>query len=242
MPSTRPPPAPARGRVAYPSADAYTAGDAGAQPTLGESSTTQAQAIQAAGQSYENDKPISSGGAVGLLRRRTTTKRKPAPSGDSPDARAEMSEREKSTQGLKTWWKAFSSNPKSHAPTRTPVTMNTRHQFGVPLHNVLQYAGMSISTQAPDGSLNMWGEIPIAVARCGAYLKGKTDIEGVFRISGSAKRMRDLQLTFDTGPDVSLPICSVYRGSALTHSTASTSTGQKRCIRRMTLRRYSDAS
>jgi hypothetical protein len=115
-----------------------------------------------------------------------------------------MSEREKSTQGLKTWWKAFSSNPKSSAPTRTPVTMNTRLQFGVPLHVVLQYAGMSISTQAPDGSLNMWGEVPIAVARCGAYLKGKTDIEGVFRVSGSAKRMRDLQLTFDTGPDVSL--------------------------------------
>lgn len=217
MPSTRPPPAPARGRVAYPSADAYTAGDAGAQPTLGESSTTQAQAIQAQA-SLEDDKPISTGGgAVGLLRRRTTTKRKPAPppTGDSPnEARTEMSEREKSTQGLKTWWKAFSSNPKAAAaaaPTRTPTTMNTRRQFGVPLHVVLQYAGMSISTQAPDGSLNVWGEVPIAVARCGAYLKGKTDIEGVFRISGSAKRMRDLQLTFDTGPDVSLRIFEAVR-------------------------------
>lgn len=222
MPSTRPPPAPARGRVAYPAADAYTAGDAGAQPTLGESSTTQAQAIQAQAQaqaqaqrqSHEDDKPISTGGgAVGLLRRRTTTKRKPAApppaTGDSSsnEARPDMTEREKSTQGLKNWWKAFSSSnpkPQAAAPTRVPVTMNTRRQFGVPLHTVLQYAGMSISTQAPDGSLNMWGEVPIAVARCGAYLKGKTDIEGVFRVSGSAKRMRDLQLTFDTGPDVSI--------------------------------------
>lgn len=239
MPSTRPPPAPARGRVAYPSADAYTAGDAGAQPTLGESSTTQAQAIQAQGQApaIDEDKPISTGGAVGLLRRRTTTKRKTSiPTGDCPnDAPADMSEREKSTQGLKTWWKAFSSNPRSPAPARVPTTMNTRHQFGVPLGQVLQYAGMSISTQAPDGSLNVWGEVPIAVAKCGAYLKGKTDMEGVFRISGSAKRMRMLQLTFDTGPDVSLSWLVLSDGNrANAFSLVSILTGRKHNTLRMT--------
>jgi hypothetical protein len=40
-------------------------------------------------------------------------------------------------------------------------------------------------------------EVPIVVGRCGAYLKGKADIEGLFRIPGSEKRMRDLQALFD---------------------------------------------
>jgi hypothetical protein len=51
---------------------------------------------------------------------------------------------------------------------------------------------------------NPCSEVPIVVGRCGAYLKGKTDIEGIFRVSGSAKRMRDLQAIFDEGPTVSL--------------------------------------
>ena len=47
--------------------------------------------------------------------------------------------------------------------------------------------------------------IPIVVAKCGLYLKDNaTEVEGVFRISGSAKRMRDLQEIFDTGPKVCL--------------------------------------
>ena len=43
----------------------------------------------------------------------------------------------------------------------------------------------------------------MVVARCGLYLKETaTEVEGAFRISGSAKRMRDLQEVFDTGPRV----------------------------------------
>lgn len=45
--------------------------------------------------------------------------------------------------------------------------------------------------------------IPVVVAKCGLYLKeNATTIEGTFRVSGSEKRMRDLQLIFDAGPKV----------------------------------------
>lgn len=45
--------------------------------------------------------------------------------------------------------------------------------------------------------------IPVVVAKCGLYLKeNATMVEGTFRVSGSEKRMRDLQLLFDTGPKV----------------------------------------
>lgn len=46
----------------------------------------------------------------------------------------------------------------------------------------------------------------MVVAKCGLYLKEHaTEIEGTFRISGSTKRMRELQTLFDTGPKVSDP-------------------------------------
>lgn len=45
--------------------------------------------------------------------------------------------------------------------------------------------------------------IPVVVARCGLYLKeNATEVEGTFRISGSAKRMKELQDIFDAGPRV----------------------------------------
>lgn len=45
--------------------------------------------------------------------------------------------------------------------------------------------------------------VPVVVAKCGLYLKEHaTEVEGTFRISGSAKRMRELQAIFDTGPKV----------------------------------------
>lgn len=47
----------------------------------------------------------------------------------------------------------------------------------------------------------VWGYIPVVVAKCGLYLKEKaTETEGIFRINGSAKRMRDLQVVFQTPP------------------------------------------
>lgn len=58
--------------------------------------------------------------------------------------------------------------------------------------------GKSLSTYCVDGS-----SIPVVVAKCGLYLKEHaTEVEGTFRISGSTKRMRELQTVFDNGPKV----------------------------------------
>jgi GTPase-activating protein SAC7 len=45
------------------------------------------------------------------------------------------------------------------------------------------------------------GYVPIVVAKCGLFLKDNgTETEGVFRVSGSAKRMKELQTIFDSPP------------------------------------------
>jgi hypothetical protein len=47
--------------------------------------------------------------------------------------------------------------------------------------------------------------IPVVVAKCGLHLKEEaTEVEGTFRISGSAKRLKELQDLFDMGPRVSV--------------------------------------
>ena len=52
--------------------------------------------------------------------------------------------------------------------------------------------------------------IPVVVAKCGLYLKENgTEVEGAFRISGSTRRMRDLQAVFDTGPKVGTGLASL---------------------------------
>ena len=54
--------------------------------------------------------------------------------------------------------------------------------------------------------------IPVVVAKCGLYLKEHgTEVEGAFRISGSTKRMRELQTLFDTGPKVTPTPISILR-------------------------------
>ncbi|CAG80986.1 YALI0D13684p [Yarrowia lipolytica CLIB122] len=73
--------------------------------------------------------------------------------------------------------------------------------FGVPLASSIQYANVSISLTDPNGEQFIYGHIPIVVAKCGVYLKEHaTGVEGIFRVSGSAKRMRDLQRLFNTPP------------------------------------------
>jgi len=53
--------------------------------------------------------------------------------------------------------------------------------------------------------------IPVVVAKCGLYLKEHgTEVEGAFRISGSTKRMRELQTLFDTGPKVTVGSSRFY--------------------------------
>jgi hypothetical protein len=68
--------------------------------------------------------------------------------------------------------------------------------------------------------------IPVVVAKCGLYLKEHgTEVEGAFRISGSSKRMRELQTLFDTGPKVCPSTCSSRGSQGLTTSLERTSIG-----------------
>lgn len=52
--------------------------------------------------------------------------------------------------------------------------------------------------------------VPVVVAKCGLYLKDTaTEVPGTFRVSGSAKRMKELQAVFDNGPKVGRWSCLV---------------------------------
>ncbi|KDN40709.1 Rho GTPase activation protein [Tilletiaria anomala UBC 951] len=73
--------------------------------------------------------------------------------------------------------------------------------FGVPLRTSLKYASVAISMAGPDGNQYVWGYIPAVVAKLGLYLKeNATEVEGVFRIAGSQKRMKELQELFERPP------------------------------------------
>jgi hypothetical protein len=97
--------------------------------------------------------------------------------------------------------------------------------FGVPLNVSIKYANVAISLTGDDGQRFIYGYVPIVVAKCGVFLKEKgiyraprnfpsclsaytdcwlsmaaTDVEGIFRLNGSAKRIKDLQDIFNS-PD-----------------------------------------
>ncbi|GAA5991136.1 hypothetical protein JCM10908_006556 [Rhodotorula pacifica] len=73
--------------------------------------------------------------------------------------------------------------------------------FGVRLEESLQYASVAISMIAPDGKQYVYGYVPIVVAKCGMMLKETaTQTEGIFRVSGSNKRINQLQSVFDQPP------------------------------------------
>ncbi|KIK66579.1 hypothetical protein GYMLUDRAFT_156947 [Collybiopsis luxurians FD-317 M1] len=99
---------------------------------------------------------------------------------------------------LKAWWSNFTSAQKAKRDGEGKV-QNT--VFGKPLKESLKYASVQISTANANGELYVWGYIPVVVAKCGLYLKeNATEVEGVFRVNGSAKRMRELQALFETPP------------------------------------------
>ena len=91
--------------------------------------------------------------------------------------------------------------------------------FGVPLEVSIKYANVAISLTNEHNESYVYGYVPIVVAKCGVFLKEKgetmyihfpslfsynlnlaTDVEGIFRLSGSAKRIKELQVHFDS-PD-----------------------------------------
>ncbi|KFY33816.1 hypothetical protein V494_07296, partial [Pseudogymnoascus sp. VKM F-4513 (FW-928)] len=96
---------------------------------------------------------------------------------------------------LKSWWKGFKSQ-KSHETQEQPAGI-----FGVPLRQSITYANVAISLVDAEGNSYIYGYVPIVVAKCGVYLKEKaTNVEGIFRMSGSEKRIKELRAIFDA-PD-----------------------------------------
>ncbi|GAA5832316.1 hypothetical protein JCM11251_006407 [Rhodosporidiobolus azoricus] len=77
----------------------------------------------------------------------------------------------------------------------------TGRVFGVSLEESLQYASVAISMVGADGKQYVYGYVPIVVAKCGMWLKeNATHTEGIFRVSGSNKRINQLQAVFDEPP------------------------------------------
>ncbi|KAM0166627.1 hypothetical protein ACHAQE_001145 [Botrytis cinerea] len=108
---------------------------------------------------------------------------------------------------------------KSKLTKETPESQPTGI-FGVPLRQSIAYANVAISLVDAQGQSYIYGYVPIVVAKCGVYLKEKgvflesrccfdvwltairtaTNVEGIFRLSGSEKRIKELKTIFDS-PD-----------------------------------------
>ncbi|KAG0150325.1 hypothetical protein CROQUDRAFT_38467 [Cronartium quercuum f. sp. fusiforme G11] len=74
--------------------------------------------------------------------------------------------------------------------------------FGARLEDSLELASVAISMIGQDKKAYIYGYIPVVVAKCGLFLKENgTSVQGIFRISGSTKRMRELQTIFDDPPN-----------------------------------------
>ncbi|KAM0197087.1 hypothetical protein ACHAPA_002523 [Fusarium lateritium] len=102
-----------------------------------------------------------------------------------------------SKRDLKSWWKGFKLPSKHQEPQET----RPHGIFGVPLRQSITYANVAISLIDEKGQSYIYGYVPIVVAKCGVFLKEKaTHVEGIFRLSGSEKRIKELKTIFDS-PD-----------------------------------------
>ncbi|KAF8467309.1 hypothetical protein BDZ91DRAFT_141027 [Kalaharituber pfeilii] len=101
-------------------------------------------------------------------------------------------------QNLVSWWKQFSKRAAKPAD-KEGTSKEKPGIFGVPLRQSIEYANVAISLTDANGNSFIYGYVPIVVAKCGVFLKEKaTDVEGIFRLSGSAKRIKDLQNIFNS--------------------------------------------
>jgi GTPase-activating protein SAC7 len=114
----------------------------------------------------------------------------------------------------------LSYNSKRNAKQLGDIVEQPTGIFGVPLRQSITYANVAISLVDPEGKSYIYGYVPIVVAKCGVYLKEKgrqlsshpvetkliygfsaaTNVEGIFRLSGSEKRIKELKTIFDS-PD-----------------------------------------
>ncbi|KAF1943789.1 RhoGAP-domain-containing protein [Clathrospora elynae] len=103
-----------------------------------------------------------------------------------------------SRRDLTSWWRQFSKRPAKKDDDKEPTLPGI---FGVPLIQSIPYANVAISLFNEHGESYIYGYVPIVVAKCGVFLKEKaTDVEGIFRLAGSEKRIKELKTAFDTPP------------------------------------------
>ncbi|KAF8926719.1 hypothetical protein BGZ58_010965 [Dissophora ornata] len=89
---------------------------------------------------------------------------------------------------FKKWWKNITG------------TKAVKGLFHIDLVDSIIYAGVPVNYTV-NGQTRCQGYIPTIVSKCGWLLKEQaTHTRGIFRVSGSAKRVADLQLIFDTPP------------------------------------------
>ncbi|QPH12549.1 hypothetical protein C2857_004754 [Epichloe festucae Fl1] len=118
---------------------------------------------------------------------------RPSPAGATPASPPNK-------RDLKSWWKGFKLPSKQH---EQPPAETSRAPgiFGVPLRQSIIYANVAISLIDENGQSYIYGYVPIVVAKCGVFLKEKaTGVEGIFRLSGSEKRIKELKHVFNS-PD-----------------------------------------
>ncbi|KAI8099058.1 Rho GTPase activation protein [Halteromyces radiatus] len=97
---------------------------------------------------------------------------------------------------VKAWWKKVTATNKLE---NKPVTTQDKTVFGLPLSQSIQYAYSTISYHDDITNTPCMAVIPTIVAKCGSYLKEQgLTVEGIFRLSGSSKRIGQLQSLFDT--------------------------------------------
>ncbi|KAH3674967.1 hypothetical protein WICPIJ_009412 [Wickerhamomyces pijperi] len=75
--------------------------------------------------------------------------------------------------------------------------------FGVPLQESIAMADSLISVPSDDpNDFIRYGKIPLIIGKCGSHLKEKgINKEGIFRVAGSSRRVKELQYIFSTSPD-----------------------------------------
>ncbi|KAF3053930.1 hypothetical protein E8E11_011899 [Didymella keratinophila] len=101
---------------------------------------------------------------------------------------------------LTSWWKTFSKRAVKKEEEQKAEAAQ-QGIFGVPLIQSIPYANVAISLFNEHGESYIYGYVPIVVAKCGVFLKEKaTDVEGIFRLAGSEKRIKELKIAFDTPP------------------------------------------
>ena len=116
-----------------------------------------------------------------------------------PSHPSSLSSTSPSKTSLTNWWKGFKAKPlfrkgeeQEHAPKGTlPYVSGDAHRrgrcrqtvtadrradtvigiFGVSLNTSIEYAYVNISITNPSGNSEVYGRIPIIVAKCGVYLK-----------------------------------------------------------------------